>query len=262
MTNDIEIISRKEAKERGLNRYFTGKPCKRGHITERQVSDRCCCECKAKRSKEHYSKNKDKIAEYLTKNKDKLAERRKERYTKNKDKILDRNKGYYANNRDAIAEQKKEYRSKNKDKRSEWSKEYYKKNKDTINERSKAYGKNYRKKNKDKISKYNKEWRQANSATYFIRSSLKRIFNDWKGSRKKMEKLHGYTFEQLKQRIEFQFKDGMSWDNRSEWHIDHRKPISRFLDQGVTDPKIINALSNLQPMWASENLSKGAKFEL
>jgi hypothetical protein len=40
-----EIITRAEAREKGLKRYFTGKPCGRGHIAERTVSDSHCCEC-------------------------------------------------------------------------------------------------------------------------------------------------------------------------------------------------------------------------
>lgn len=52
----------------------------------------------------------------------------------------------------------------------------------------------------------------------------------------------------------------MNWSNRGEWHLDHKKPVSRFIKQGITDPSIINALSNLQPLWAHENLSKGNKF--
>lgn len=69
----------------------------------------------------------------------------------------------------------------------------------------------------------------------------------------------GYTPEQLKQRIECQFKRGMSWDNygRDTWHIDHKKPVLAFFNQGVTDPRTINALANLQPLWAHENVSKG-----
>lgn len=43
--NDMEIISRSEALARGLKRYFTGKPCKHGHIAERLVSQTNCCEC-------------------------------------------------------------------------------------------------------------------------------------------------------------------------------------------------------------------------
>lgn len=40
-----EIISRKEAIERGLTRYFTGKPCKYGHLSERNVTWAGCLEC-------------------------------------------------------------------------------------------------------------------------------------------------------------------------------------------------------------------------
>lgn len=69
-----------------------------------------------------------------------------------------------------------------------------------------------------------------------------------------------YTAQKLKQRIEFNFRNGMSWDNWGDWHIDHTKPVKRFLDQGITDITIINALCNLRPLWAKDNLSKGAKF--
>jgi hypothetical protein len=68
----------------------------------------------------------------------------------------------------------------------------------------------------------------------------------------------GYTPEQLIQRIEYQFKEGMLWSNRKEWHIDHKKPISLF--KSGTNPKIINMLCNLQPIWKKDNLSKGSKF--
>ena len=43
--SDREIISRKEAKSRGLKKYFTGKPCKHGHIAERYVDGGGCKDC-------------------------------------------------------------------------------------------------------------------------------------------------------------------------------------------------------------------------
>jgi hypothetical protein len=46
----------------------------------------------------------------------------------------------------------------------------------------------------------------------------------------------------------------MSWENWDEWHIDHIIPISKF--EKETDPKIVNSLSNLQPLWASDNIRK------
>lgn len=92
----------------------------------------------------------------------------------------------------------------------------------------------------------------------FMRSCLTRLMVFKDGNR--TAKLLGYSRFDLMKRIEFNFRDGMSWDNYGEWHIDHKKPLARFIAQGITDPKIVNALSNLQPLWAKDNISKGDKF--
>ena len=68
----------------------------------------------------------------------------------------------------------------------------------------------------------------------------------------------GYSYEDLKKRIECQFQDGMSWDNYGEWHIDHKKPLSLFNEN--TSPKTVNSLSNLQPLWKIDNLKKGSNM--
>lgn len=73
-------------------------------------------------------------------------------------------------------------------------------------------------------------------------------------------KMVGYTPEKLRQRIECQFKPGMDWNNRELWHIDHKKPVAAFISQGIRDPRLINALCNLQPLWGSENILKGSKW--
>ncbi len=56
----MEIISRAEAKAKGLKRYFTGKPCKHGHAAERYVASSECCVCKyhSKRTEENIAKRK------------------------------------------------------------------------------------------------------------------------------------------------------------------------------------------------------------
>lgn len=243
----MKIISRDEAISQGLKYYFTGKPCKSGHVASRLVSARRCCEC-----------NKEYQSEYQKQNTDRINEQRRGRYDKNKAAICEQAKNHYNKNKGKIAKRIKEYQKLNRDKILEQKKDYLSRNRDVILEQRKEYYE----KNKSKIAGRHKEYRKQNPVPTFIRSSLKRIINNWKNGRKKKEDLVGYTFEQLKQRLEFQFKCGMSWENYGEWHIDHKKPISRFIEQGVTDPKIINALSNLQPLWASDNLSKGAKFEI
>ena len=68
----------------------------------------------------------------------------------------------------------------------------------------------------------------------------------------------GYDTEKLKKRLECQFKEGMSWENYGKWHIDHKKPISKFNKNAKIST--INGLCNLQPLWAYDNLTKGCKF--
>lgn len=65
------IITREEAKARGLKRYFTGKPCERGHVAERYVSARACLGCHDINGKSYREVHRDKIKErsrqwYLT----------------------------------------------------------------------------------------------------------------------------------------------------------------------------------------------------
>ena len=72
--------------------------------------------------------------------------------------------------------------------------------------------------------------------------------------------LVGYMPEDLICHLESLFETGMSWEDRGAWHIDHVKPVSKFLDEGVTDPKIINALGNLKPVWATDNLRKSNRW--
>ncbi len=66
----MEIMTRAAAKARGLKRYFTGKPCKRGHITERYVVDYSCVDCHREWDKSHPEEkrrwaqaNKEKVQE-------------------------------------------------------------------------------------------------------------------------------------------------------------------------------------------------------
>lgn len=234
----MKIISRKEAKEQGFKKYFTGKPCARGHIAKRSLNNGSCVECRV----DYYQENKGRIAErdksYRQENKEKVAERMKAYYQENKEKLAERGKAYRKGNKEKIAEAMKTYYEGNKEKLSELRKVYYQENKEKF-----------------------KVYQQENPIPIFIRGSLSRILTDWKGGRIEQEAIHGYTFEELEHHIESQFADGMSWDNRSEWHIDHIKPIKAFLDEGITDPAIINALDNLQPLWAKDNLNKGAKYD-
>jgi hypothetical protein len=68
--------------------------------------------------------------------------------------------------------------------------------------------------------------------------------------------LIGCTIDELKSHLSKRFKPGMSWANHGEWHIDHIIPCSAF-DLTNTDEQMrCFHFSNLQPLWAEENLSK------
>lgn len=73
--------------------------------------------------------------------------------------------------------------------------------------------------------------------------------------------LVGYTLADLMRHLERQFLPGMTWDNRSEWHIDHIIPVSSFSFTSAEDPefKACWALTNLRPLWGAENIRKNNK---
>lgn len=70
----------------------------------------------------------------------------------------------------------------------------------------------------------------------------------------------GCSIEKFKVYLESKFKPGMTWDNYGEWHIDHIKPLVLFDLTNVDQLKQACHYTNMQPLWAKENWSKGAKY--
>ena len=62
----------------------------------------------------------------------------------------------------------------------------------------------------------------------------------------------------LKEFIESKFVEGMTWDNRNEWHIDHIIPLST----AKTEDELYNLChyTNLQPLWSEDNIKKSNKI--
>lgn len=72
-------------------------------------------------------------------------------------------------------------------------------------------------------------------------------------------RLVGCSLDELKAHLESRFQPGMSWDNYGAWHIDHVVPLVRAnLDDPVSVAMICH-YTNLQPLWAQDNLKKGCK---
>ncbi len=72
----------------------------------------------------------------------------------------------------------------------------------------------------------------------------------------------GYTLAELIEHIEKQFAPGMAWSNYGQWHIDHIRPISKFQFETYEEESFREcwALTNLRPLWASENWRR-AKYK-
>lgn len=232
------IISRKQALATGLKRYFTGKPCKHGHIAERISSSGSCADCRV--SVDKVSKKK-----YYEKNKGLLKEKVMDRARRKKEEI----KQYQAS-----------YREINKVKLKALSRKYYQENKENILIKLKKYRSSEERILATRVLRNNRlrddpEYAMAVACRGMIHRVI-RLSGFKKKSRAK--DILGYGGIELKDHLEKLFLPGMGWHNRRSWHIDHIKPISAFFKEGITDPSIINALSNLQPLWAFDNLSKGA----
>ncbi len=70
----------------------------------------------------------------------------------------------------------------------------------------------------------------------------------------------GYSIADLMAHLESRFQPGMTWQNYGKWHVDHIKPVSRFNCLDPVEFAACWALSNLQPLWARDNIAKGAKY--
>lgn len=167
-----------------------------------------------------------------------------------------------------------EWYTKNKERKKETSAKWYIKNK----ERAKEKATKWKKENKEKVKKTEAKWKAGNKekiAKQFIqryhndlnfrllnilRTRVRGAIKNGHKSAKTMSLL-GCSIEEVKSHLESQFKEGMTWDNHGEWHIDHIIPCASF---DLTDPeqqKKCFHYTNLQPLWATENMSKGAKLE-
>jgi hypothetical protein len=72
----------------------------------------------------------------------------------------------------------------------------------------------------------------------------------------------GCTIESLKQYLEARFQPGMTWDNQGKWHLDHVIPLSSFNLSDKRELKKACHYTNLQPMWARDNLKKNDKYTI
>jgi len=214
-----------------------------------------------KKCKKNYSETrKDDVKLYLKLWRSKNPNFNKEFHKKNPNYI----KEYYQNNKEVMLLRVKKHYHENKEKHLEKNRkrslEYYKSNR----ERRLEYRKNYLKNNRNKHNEYVKN-KKLNDPIYhlsFIVRNRIRTFLKLKNITKKNKtfEIVGCTPQFLKEHLEKQFVDNMCWENYGVygWHIDHIIPLS----SAKTEDEIYKLCyyTNLQPLWAEDNLKKGSKL--
>lgn len=179
------------------------------------------------------------------------------------------NKKYQKENKIQIKEQKRKYRKQNKEKIKLSNKNWRNIHKEEIKQKTKIY----QQKNRNKINKQRanqKRNRRMVDINFKLSTNLRTYLRNSLKQNSKSDntfKLLSCDIEFLKQHLESQFKKGMSWYNygrgwngKKEWHIDHIYPCASFDLSNTEEQQICFHWSNLQPLWAFDNLSKGNKI--
>jgi len=207
-----------------------------------------CTKCKIEKQFSEFQFRKD-TNKYRNQCKECRDEQKKKRGRIYREKYSDRE-----------AKRHKKYNKLNKDKISEYMHEYYVKNSKKINIRNSKYKSSHRKEINQRL-----KYKRQTDIKFKILSSLRHrlnmsVINNYKSAPTK--ELLGCTVEFLKKHLETQFTDNMNWNNYSYygWHIDHIKPCASFdLSKDLEQRKCFH-YTNLQPLWAKDNLEKGAKY--
>lgn len=189
----------------------------------------------------YYRKHKEEVAK---RNKEWHAKTWEERYSDplKKELIKNNSKKSYHSQQPKRLQKVKDYYQTNKKKVADYQKQYLFLNREKINKRSNSYRK------------------RDNGLLHNLRNRLNKAL---KGTVKSSNTLSllGCEVEFLKQHLEKQFKEKMSWENYGEWHIDHIKPCAAFDLTVVEEQQKCFHYTNLQPLWESENSSKGANYQ-
>ena len=212
-----------------------------------------------KNNAERYKKIKN---EYYEKNKDKIKTYQAEYQIKNKEIVKVRTKKYRDNTKKRKHLYDVEYRRKNREKKITSDRLYYQNNKEDFLAKSKVY----RQKNKNKIKERFKQ-RYRSDIQFRIKNILRKRIGEVLKNQKTIKSLKtleilGCSLRDFKDHLKKQFKDGMSWDNYGlyGWHIDHIIPCASFDMNDIEQQKKCFHYTNMQPLWAKENLSKSDKI--
>jgi hypothetical protein len=215
----------------------------------------------------HVQENSRKRGEWRKANpeRDKATDRRAhekrkadpERWDKHKEKARIYANSWRSNNLEKARATSRAFEARHKERRNLKNKIWNLKNKKKLKQNQIQFRKN----NPNWHNDYTRERRKTDTLfdlTLRIRDRTRKAFlNQGFKKHSKTADMIGCSWEFLQEHIEQQFVDGMNWVNRSAWHIDHIVPLA----SAETEERLIELChyTNLQPLWAQDNLSKGSK---
>jgi hypothetical protein len=185
-------------------------------------------------------------------------------YTKNwrinnPNKVLENTRKYNSENKELVNINSRKWREKNKDSEIIRNREWKKLNEEKVKESKKIW----REKNKEKIKEYKKNYEKLKLKTdilYKIKKILRNTTLRYiKNKKFPTTEIIGCDYDTFKIYFESLFTEGMSWDKLGyEIHIDHIIPLS----SAKTEDELykLNHYTNLQPLWATDNLKKSNKL--
>lgn len=214
----MECISRRDAIQQGLTKYYTGKPCRRGHIAERYTAG-ACVQCVSERKAELYQQRREQVLAYMKvqgavyrkNNPEKRAENLRRWRTKNRSRVNELSRKRYAND----PERRREIA-----KTSFWRRR----------EQERLRAKGYRATNKGKINYYTGKRKAA-----------------------RLQRTPSWLTPEDKWLIEevYDLAAKRTQATGVAWHVDHKYPLRGKTVSGLHVP------SNLQVILGSENSRKG-----
>lgn len=253
----MEIITRKEAKEQGLKRYFTGKPCKHGHVSERRTITGYCEECCAikykanRRDEEYLNKERERNKRWKRANKDIINARRrvrdKEWYVPPplgpRQMAINAGEDFYFTG-EPCSNGHIDYRKVGCGSCVTCKKEYGKT--DEARARGRENARRYRKKNPDAEKAKSKRWREKNKASISAKTQ-----------RYRCAKMNATPVWANHDKIFVKYLEGttMSRVTGIEHHVDHKIPLQ---GENVCGLHVHN---NLRVIPARDNLRKSNKLE-
>lgn len=201
---------------------------------------------------------------YRERTRDKRLAYHKAYYVANRPELLAQQKAYRVANSEAVSDQNKAYREANREKISAQKKARHLENPNKNAARCKAY-RDARPGENSARSKVYRRQRRAVDPGFKLLCNLRTRLNLTivKGHKSaRTQELLGCTIPELRAHLETRFRPGMTWENYGPvWHIDHIKPCAKFDLSDASQQKACFHYSNLQPLFAQENLRKGSKYE-